>query len=419
MRLYRRTLALPGVRTVLVLTFFARVPATAGGMVLTLQVAVGLGHGYGAAGTAGAVVTIGMALGASVMGRLIDRFGLRPVLALTMVGEALFWGLGSRLPYEALLLAGFVGGFLELPAMSIGRQAIAALVPTNLRRTAYSIDSVSTEISYMVGPAAAVLIATQYSTVTAMYAMAVAIVAAGALLLIVNPAVRSEAERAADTGERLPRRSWLGPRMIAVLLIAAGAVFILAGTEVAIVAQLRETDQLVFTGLVMGVWSAVSAVGGLVYGGLRRSPGQVTLMALLGALTIPIGLASGQWWLLALALVPASALCAPTIAATGQQVGDLAPAAARGEAIGMQSSAFTLGAAAGAPLVGFVVDHSAPGWGFAVAGVGGVLVAALAAVLIVRQRRGAGVGTPPAEPVESLPDKDIQADIHAGTPESA
>ena len=52
----------------------------------------------------------------------------------------------------------------------------------------------------------------------------------------------------------------------------------------------------------------------------------------------------------------------------------------------MQSSAFTLGAAAGAPLVGFVVDHSSAGWGFAVAGLGGVVVAAVAAVLIARQR---------------------------------
>jgi MFS family permease len=172
-----------------------------------------------------------------------------------------------------------------------------------------------------------------------------------------------------------------------VLVIGAGAVFILAGTEMAIVAALRSSEQLSYTGIVIGVWSAVSAVGGIVYGALRRSPGQVTLMAWLGLLTIPIGVLSGQWWLLALALVPASALCAPTIAATGEEVSRLAPAAARGEAMGMQSSAFTLGAAAGAPLVGFVVDHSSPGWGFAVAGVGGVLVAFVAAVLILRQRR--------------------------------
>jgi MFS family permease len=396
MRLYRQTLALPGVRTLLVLVFLAKVPAAAGGMVLTLQVAVGLEHGYGAAGTAGAVVTIGMAVGASFLGRLIDRFGLRPILVLTMVANAVFWVLGPQLPYAALLVAGFAAGFLELPVMSIGRQTIAAVVPPDLRRTAYSIDSVSTELAYMVGPAAAVLIATQFSTVTSMYAMAGAVVTAGATLLVVNPPVRSEEERASDTGERVPRRSWLGPRMVAVLVIAAGAVFILAGTEVAIVAQLRSTDQLAYTGLVIGVWSAVSAIGGLVYGAMSRSPGQVTLMALLGLLTLPIGLASGQWWWLALALIPASALCAPTIAATGEEVSRLAPAAARGEATGMQSSAFTLGAAAGAPAVGFVVDHSAPGWGFAVAGLGGVIVAVVAAFLIARNRR-----VEPAEPVDA------------------
>lgn len=396
MRLYRQTLALPGVRTLLVLVFLAKVPAAAGGMVLTLQVAVGLEHGYGAAGTAGAAVTIGMAVGASFLGRLIDRFGLRPILVLTMVANAVFWALGSQLPYAALLVAGFAAGFLELPVMSIGRQTIAAMVPPDLRRTAYSIDSVSTELAYMVGPAAAVLIATQFSTVTSMYAMAGAVVTAGATLLVLNPPVRSEEELTSDTGERVPRRTWLGPRMVAVLVIAAGAVFILAGTEVAIVAQLRSTDQLAYTGLVIGVWSAVSAIGGLVYGALSRSPGQVTLMALLGLLTLPIGLASGQWWWLALALIPASALCAPTIAATGEEVSRLAPAAARGEATGMQSSAFTLGAAAGAPAVGFVVDHSAPGWGFAVAGLGGVAVAMVAAFLIARNRR-----VEPAEPVDA------------------
>jgi predicted MFS family arabinose efflux permease len=88
-----------------------------------------------------------------------------------------------------------------------------------------------------------------------------------------------------------------------------------------------------------------------------------------------------------LVLVPAAFLCAPTIAATGEEVSRLAPPAARGEAMGLQSSAFTLGAAAGAPLVGFVVDHASPMFGFVLAGVGGVLVAALAWVLGARRDR--------------------------------
>ncbi|MFC7618650.1 MFS transporter [Actinokineospora soli] len=57
------------------------------------------------------------------------------------------------------------------------------------------------------------------------------------------------------------------------------------------------------------------------------------------------------------------------------------PAGSRGEATGLQSSAFTLGAAAGAPVVGFVVDHGSPAWGFAAAGAGGLLVAVVAFAL--------------------------------------
>jgi len=402
MGLYRRTLALPGVRALMLLIFFARIPISASGMILTLHVAVGLGHGYGAAGATGAVATLGIALGAPVMGRVVDRYGLRRMLLITTIGEATFWLVGPQLSYPVLLTAGFAGGLLVMPAMSIGRQAIAALVPAELRRTAYSMDSVSTELSFMVGPAVAVLLATQYSTATAMRAMAVGIATVGVALFVANPAVRSDEEQASATGQRPPRRTWLTPRMLAVLLIGAGAVFILAGTEVTIVAQLREQGDLSWTGVVMVVWAAGSAIGGLVYGALRRSVHQVALMAGLGLLTIPVGLAGLGWWVLALALLPAAVLCAPTIAATGEEIAKLAPVAARGEATGMQSSAFTLGSAAGAPLVGFVVDHSSPAWGFAVAGIGGVLVAAVAAVLITRQRaRDTGESVPAADGQEA------------------
>ena len=386
MQFYRRTLALPGVRTLLVLVFFARIPATAAGMVLTLHIAVTMDRGYGAAGTVGAVATIGIALGAPLLGRVVDRYGLRPMLVITTIGEATFWAFARFMPYPVLLVCGFVGGLLVLPAMSVGRQAIAALVPADLRRTAYSMDSVSAELSFMVGPAAAVFVATQFSTQTATLAMAVGIVVVGAALFAVNPVVRSEEEKAA---EKVPRRVWLTPRLVGVLLVGAGAVFILAGTEVAIVAQMQHNGDLSWTGLVVIVWSAASAVGGLVYGAVKRSVRQVTLMAWLGLLTVPIGLAGGTWWALMLVLVPASFLCAPTIAATGEEVARLAPPAVRGEATGLQSSAFTLGSAVGAPLVGFVVDHASPGWGFALAGFGGIVVAGLAWALAVRQREPA------------------------------
>ena len=386
MRRYQRLLALPDVRTLLILIFFARVPMSAAGMILTLHVAVGLGRGYGAAGTVGAAATLGIACGAPLMGRVVDRYGLRRMLVITTLGEMMFWLTARLLPYPLLLVAAFAGGVVVIPAMSIGRQAIAALVPEDLRRTAYSLDSISTELSFMVGPATAVFLATQFATTTAMAAMAFGIFAVGLALFVVNPAVRSQRERAEGDGDRPPRRVWLTPRLLGVLLVGAGAVLVLSGTEVSIVAQLRQHGEITWTGVVVAVWSAGSAIGGLVYGAMHRSANQVSLMALLGLLTIPIGLGGGVWWLLAMALLPAALLCAPTIATTGEDVARLAPVAVRGEATGLQSSAFTLGAAIGGPLVGFVVDHSSPGWGFTVAGAGGLLVAGVA--MLLRRRPG-------------------------------
>jgi predicted MFS family arabinose efflux permease len=127
-----------------------------------------------------------------------------------------------------------------------------------------------------------------------------------------------------------------------------------------------------------------------VYGALHRSYPQLVLMTLLGALTVPVGLA-GDWWVLMLALIPAAALCAPTVAATAEEVARLAPPAVRGLATGLQSSAFTLGQAAGAPVAGFMVDHASPAWGFAVAGAGGLLVAAVAGLLAMRGKELAPV----------------------------
>lgn len=393
MRQYRALFALPGVRALMIVMFLARVPVTAGAMVLTLHVVEGLGRGYGAAGTVWAAITVGIAVGAPVMGRIVDRYGLRRMLVLVTVGEVLFWAGARLLPFPGLVVVAFVGGVVTVPVMSIGRQAIAALVPgEDLRRSAYSVDSVSVELTYMIGPAAAVALVTQMSPATAMNAMAVGIGVVGVALFVINPRMRGLDETEAP---KVPRREWLTPRMVGVLAVGAGAVFVLAGTEVTALAALRESGQLAWTGAVYAAICLASAIGGLVHGAVRRSLPQLRLMVLLSALVIPAGLLGDAWWLLALALLPTSFVCAPTIAATGEEVARLAPAGSRGEASGLQSSAFTLGAAAGAPVVGFVVDQGAPAWGFAAAGLGGLAVAGVAFLLArTRLADAPAVGAP-------------------------
>ncbi|PWU53444.1 MFS transporter, partial [Micromonospora globispora] len=176
---YREALALPGLRSLLLVSVLARIPLTATGVTLTFYVVLDLDRGYGAAGLVGAALTVGAAVGAPLLGRLVDQRGLRPVLALTTVAEALFWASAPALSYPVLLPAAFLAGLLALPVFSVVRQSVAALVPADRRRPAYALDSMSVELSFMVGPALAVALATAISPRITLWAVGAGIVASG------------------------------------------------------------------------------------------------------------------------------------------------------------------------------------------------------------------------------------------------
>ncbi|MET8232620.1 MFS transporter [Micromonospora sp. NPDC005298] len=382
---YRDALALPGLRPLLLVAILARVPVAATAVAVTLHV-LDLGRGYFAAGLVGAALTVGSALGAPLLGRLVDRRGLRPMLLLTTVAEALFWGTAPVLPYPLLLGAAFVGGLLTLPVFSVVRQSIAALVPPAQRRQAYALDSMSVELSFMIGPAAAVALATTVSPTLAMYAVGGGIVLTGLALLVLNPPTRARDEET-TTEPPPPRRRWLTARLVGLLVGGAAGTLVIAGTDVTVVAVLRDAGQVDWSGVVLALWASYSLVGGFTYGALSRPVSSVGLAVVLGLVTIPACLGSGEWWLLALVLLPSGALTAPTVAATADAVSRLVPANVRGEAMGLHGSAMTVGVALGAPLAGAVIDASAPAWGFAATGLVGALVALAVLPTEVRHRR--------------------------------
>ncbi|MFI9008893.1 MFS transporter [Actinosynnema sp. NPDC053489] len=384
---YLAVLRTPRVPGLMLLMLVARVPATAAGMTITMHVLLALDRGYGAAGLVGAVSTVGIGLGSPLMGHLVDRRGLRAMVVLSMVTEGVFWFVAPLLSYEVLLVTCFITGITVMPVMSLGRQILTALVPEDRRRTALAMDSMAVEVAFMAGPALGVALTTQASSRTAMWTIGAAMVLIGAILCAVDPPVRQEGE----SGERVPRRQWVDGRLVGVLISAGGATFVLSGVEVSVVASMRGLGLTAWTGAMVAVMCVASLAGGFVYGGLTRVPPLWALMGGMGLLAVPIGLFGWSPWWLALALVPTNFLCAPTITATGELITRRAPASARGVAMGLQSSAFTLGVALGQPVTGFVIDHSAPAWGFAVAGCGAVVVA-LGTALLDRRRVTTTVG---------------------------
>lgn len=384
---YRKTLALPGVRPLLAVATLARIPITAATVVLTLHVVTELHRGYGAAGLVGAVFTVGAALGAPVMGRFVDVRGLRPMLVLTTVAEVTFWTTAQAMPYPVLVATAALGGFLSLPAFAVARQSIAALTPEAQRLPAFALDSITTELSFMTGPALGVLVSTTAGPRIGMFGVAGGLLLAGVGLFVLNPPVRGDHEEPIAKGERVSRRTWLRPGLVAVLAVTFASTVVLAGTDVAIVAMLRSTGELVWTGLVASLWAVYSLVGGVAYGTVKRGVSPVTLLAPMAILTIPVGLGGHHWWLLALLLIPAGALCAPSITASADAVSRMTPASARGEAMGLHNAALTAGVALGSPIAGVVMDNWSPPWGFAAVGGLGVLVTLLVLPAELRNRR--------------------------------
>jgi predicted MFS family arabinose efflux permease len=400
---YRRVLARPGVPRLLVVAALARVPATAAGVVLTLHVVTTLRLGYAAAGLVATAATVGMAVGSPWRGRAVDRLGLRRALIPSIVAEAAVWGSAPFVPYRMLLLVALVGGVLGLPIFTVTRQSLSVLVPEDQRRTAYSLDSMGVELSFMAGPALGVVVATQISTTAALLGVGVCMVLAGLALVAFDPPTRSEEVPAPASAASRGLRAFVSPGLVAALGAAAAATIVLAGTDVAVVAVLREHGAVTLTGLIFVFWGAGSMFGATVYGALKRPISPLVLLAGLAVLTIPVGLASSPW-MLAVLILPAGALCAPVVTATAEEVARRVPERVRGEAMGWHGSALTVGTAVGAPLAGASIDAVAPWAGFAVVGATGLALAGLGlgAMRLFGTPRTPAVDAEPAAPIAGV-----------------
>jgi predicted MFS family arabinose efflux permease len=439
--LYRELLAVRPIRRLLLVGMIARIPHSAAGVLLTLHIVLTLGQGYAAAGTAAAVMTIGIALGAPWRGRRVDTVGLRKALIPSVVSETVIWSIVPHVSYEWLLPLVFVGGLLTLPIFSVVRQSLGVLTDGDQRRTAFALDAITTEVVFMIGPAAGAIVATSGFSVAGLTIVGVCTSLAGLFLMWFNPPTRSpdpglpseveagtESEAAFRAGQQVAaeaavvaaapahlneaaaefaplaaaerRRTapaglrhkvrhnfaWFSAAVAAVFAVAAGAGMVLSGSDVGIVAALESGGHQAEIGLVFLFWCGASVVGGLVYGAMHRPISPVLLLLGMSALTVPMAFARDTWTLGLLSVLP-GLLCAPVLSAASEKVAELVDERRRGEAMGWYGSAITGGVALGAPLAGVFIDGVGPSAGFVAVGAGGVLLCLVGLVLQRRRRR--------------------------------
>nr|WP_231708847.1 MFS transporter [Arthrobacter sp. zg-Y20] len=406
------------IRRLLLVGMVARFPHSAAGVLLTLHVVNTMDKGYAAAGAVAAVVTIGIAVGAPWRGRRVDTVGVRRALIPSVIAEATIWSIAPHASFEWLLVLALIGGVFTLPVFSVVRQSLGVLATGEQRRTAFALDSIATELVFMVGPALGAVIATQISSVVGLTAVGLSAAVSGLLLIWFNPPTRTaepkdavtavdEQEAAASavinvapanvqdapmelTGAGLPggpqnlltrlgrglagNFGWLTASVAVVFAVAVGAGLLLSSTDVGIVALVEAGGNPSEVGIVFVAWCAASAVGGVVYGAMNKRISPMVLLLAMAVLTMPMGLATGTLSL-ALLSIPAGLLCAPVLSSASERVADLVSEDRRGEAMGWYGSAMTAGTALGAPVAGLAIDVIGPWAGFLMAGgAAGVLV---------------------------------------------
>ena len=372
---YRRALRSKPLRTALVLGTLVRMPVFASTVLLTIHVVSSLDRSYTAAGVLAAAATVAIAVSGPWRGRLLDRYGLRRVVLPSILVALVCWSIAPFVGYYLLLGLAVLAGLFVIPTFSITRQAVIAAVGEEERRTAISLDAVAVELSFIVAPAVAVWAATVWDTSWVLFWIQMLGVGAGILMYVVDPPLRGEGEAVVGTA-RASSRTWFRLPFLAVCLAATATTVVLAGSDISIIAVMRDIAAEGQIGLVLAVWGLGSLIGGLLYGALHRPISAFWLLAGLAAATFPMALASSTLQLAAFGFV-AGLLCAPTITATIDQASRIVPAQVRGEAMGWHGSFMTTGGAIGAPLAGLAIDRGGPGAGFVVVAAVGVVVAAL------------------------------------------
>ncbi|MFI8990431.1 MFS transporter [Streptomyces antimycoticus] len=405
---YRHLLRTPGAWTFLLPGFAARQPFA----MLTISIVLLLRHttgSYGLAGAVAAVTGVSMALFAPQSGKLADRHGqsavLVPGVLLHAAAAALLTALAlAHAPLWALIAAAVPTGASVPQVGPMVRARWAAALgdgtagdgtpggsgPRSGRQpllaTAAAFESVTDELTFVIGPVLATGLSTGVHPASGLVAEAV-LTLVGGLLFAAQPRTAPPLGAArADTRERpASALSIPGVRVLAVAFLGIGSVF--GGMQVALTAFAQEHGQPGLNGVLYGVFAAGNMLAGVACGAIawRTSPRR-RLLTSYAALTlvcstlwaVPAPLPLGGLGLLA-------GLCiAPALITGYTLVEALVPATSRTEAFTWLTGSVALGQAAAVTAAGQVADGFGASAAFTVPLVGTTL--ALLTVVSLRAR---------------------------------
>jgi len=386
---YRTALTTPGAGVPALMSVLGRMPIAMVGLSLLLYVQRETGS-FAVAGLVSAGSLVGVATGAVVQGRIMDRRGpTRPLLAIVGLFAAavvaVVIAVETGQPAVVLVLLGGVVGLTEPMVGAASRSLWTYLLPPGpIRHAAYAYEAISLEVFFILGPALAGVLVVAPWAGTGLLAGAICMVV-GSIGFALAPAVRA-VRPAPDDSPRDLLGALASPGMRTVALAAFGFGITVGFVEVAVPAAATQAGHAPLGGLMLAMWSLTSVVFGLFYA-IRPWPRPMSqrMPALLGVFSLLIAPLSIPTSLLglAVALLFAGVWITPQSTAHTTVIEYVALPGTATEAFGWVITSVTLGLAAGHSTSGYLVEHVGVPSAFLASSVAGLLIAAL-----VWSRRG-------------------------------
>ena len=419
---YRALFAVHGVKSVVAAMVAARMPTGCVSVLLVLLVSQG--YGAAAAGMAAAAWTLGTAVFAPWLGRLVDRGRGPAALRACSAGEAaavvlLLAAVALAAPAAGVVAAAFACGAVSPPVAGTTRSLWKMLVPPELLSVAYSFEILLVDVLYVSGPIVASLFVL-LGAPGAGIAVTSACLVVGSVLLACSEPVRRYAQvgrgrtadercegASAEADGRLasgaPRKArgagqaglLRDPRVWLVLLACLGTMSFSGWLETLLPLYYDSLGSAALGGAAISVWSVGSILGVLAF--VRIQPPTSSL-----GVSRQLALATGTYALVCAALVVTSgwgdaAVCA-TMFAVGCAVspctnlhyqlgGEVAPEHRQAEMFSWLNTATSAGISLGALLAGNVIEFVGYGAAFALPVLFVVASLACALALGVRERK--------------------------------
>ena len=357
---YTSLLELREFRQIILVSLLGRLPIGICGLAILLLVRLATGS-FAAGGAASACYIAGLAAIAPVLGRLIDRYGPRATLlasaiafpaALSALVATVSFGGATWLTW---VCAAFAGASFPPITVCMRTYFKRRLADDASLAAAYSLESVLIETIFIVGPMLVALFVAFASPALAVL-FAAGCGGIGTVLFLRSPAVQAwHIDKATGRGLLGPLAGRGFISLICVILCYSTAFGLM---EIGVTAYAIQIGEPALAGVLLGLMSVSSALGGLAYGSRSWSHSLSRQFATtLGLMAAGLAVLALRWqpWVFAFWCVVAGIVMAPALIIQSMLVAKAARAEHSTEAFTWSTSALLsgvgLGLAAGGGLL--------------------------------------------------------------------